>query len=211
MKPFQRWLMAFLGISCLVLSVYSYSTKHNLQAIEQRQQLQTAQTGQSLWFSWYDCVEELNSGLHAAAQSNQVGVLTYLSKAQIYCKSSTRLIYSYTIALDFPVKPWWNLNELTQSDSLGFEQLFDHYSSQIAQVKSAIATEGSVSVANRARLQQLHDDIKTFAKQVPEIMLQKGDIAEIHAAIATWCGMVTDVKAKKTIRLTEDQYKGVCK
>lgn len=210
MKPFQRWLMAFLGISCLVLSFYSYTVNHNLQVIEKRQRNQILTTAQSLWFSWYNCVEELNSGLHAAAQSNHVGVLTYLSKAQIHCRSATQFMYNYNAALDFPIKPWWNLS-LTSNDAIGFVRLFDHYSAQIGQVRGAIETEGLVNAANRARLQQLHDDIKTFAKQVPEIMLRKGDIAEIHAAIATWCGMVTDVNAKKTIILTEDQYEGVCK
>ncbi|MFD3166511.1 hypothetical protein [Herpetosiphon sp. NSE202] len=210
MKSFQRWLMAFLGISCLVLSFYSYTVNHNLQVIEKRQRVQTATAGQWLWFSWYNCVEELNSGLKAAAEPNQAGVLNNLSKAQIYCRSATEFIYNYNAALVLPIQPWWNLNP-TRPDVIGFVRLFDHYSAQIGQVKSAIATEGSVSAANRARLQQLHDDIKTFAKQIPEPMLRKGDITEIHVAIATWCGMVTDVNAKKTIILTEDQYEGVCK
>ncbi|MBM7842092.1 hypothetical protein [Herpetosiphon giganteus] len=211
MKPFQRWLMTFLGISCLVLSFYSYSIHHNLQVIEQRQRVQTATAGQSLWLSWYDCIDRLERVLQAVDNQIQADVLTYLSNARIYCQSSTRLIYSYIAALDFPVKPWWNLNELTESNSLGFMFLFDHYSIQLAKAHNIIRTEGSVSAANRARLQQLHDDIKKFAKQITEPMLKKGDIAEIHAAIASWCGMITDVDAKKTIILTEDQYEGVCK
>ncbi len=210
MKPLQRWLMAFLGISCLVLSLYSYSIHQNLQVIEKRQRVQTATAGQWLWFSWYNCVEELNSGLQAATESNQVGVLTNLSKAQIYCRSAAEFIYNYNASLVLPIEPWWNLNQ-TRPEVIGFVRLFDHYSAQIGQVKSAIENEGSVSVANRTRLQQLHDDIKTFAKQVTEPMLKNGNIVEIHQAIATWCGMVTDVDAKKTIMLTEEQYAGVCK
>ncbi len=210
MTSFQRWLMAALALSCLFLSFYSYTINRNLQVVESRQRGQIFTTGQSLWFSWYNCVEELNFTLSASDQHNQANVMNYLANAQLYCRLSTYFIYNYNAALDWPIKPWWNLG-LSSGNVIGFVRLFDYYAVEINHVSSTIKEEGSVSAASRARIQQLHDDMKTFAKQLPQVMLEHGDISQIHQAIATWCGMITDVDAKEAIHLREEQYQDVCK
>jgi len=48
MTAIQRWLMAALALSCLVLSFYSYTINHNLQVVQARQYGQIATTGESL-------------------------------------------------------------------------------------------------------------------------------------------------------------------
>lgn len=211
MTIFQRWLMAALFLSCLVLSFYSYTINHNLQVIEARQRVQIATTGESLWFSWYKCVEELSFAMNASDQNNQAHVLEYLSNAELYCQLSTQFIYSYDSALGWPIKPWWNLSLTSSGNGVGFVNLFIYYPSKINQIHSSIKEESLVSSANRVQIQQLHNDIKIFAAQIPEAMLQEGDIDKIHEALAGWCGMVNDVKAKETIILTEEQYRGVCR
>ncbi|WP_110519597.1 hypothetical protein [Herpetosiphon llansteffanensis] len=210
MNTFQRWLLAASLISCLVLSFYSYTINHNLKVIEARQRGQIATTGQSLWFSWYNCIEELDFALSAADQNNQANVMNYLSNAQLYCQLSRHFIYNYNAALKWPVKAWWNLS-LGSGNVIGFVQLFDYYSVEISHISSIIEKEGSVSAASRARIQQLYDHITAFTEKIPESMLQKGDISEIHQAIVTWCDMINDVDAKKSIRLREEQYQDSCK
>lgn len=210
MNTFQRWLLAASLISCLVLSFYSYTINHNLEVIEARQRGQIATTGQSLWLSWYNCIEELNFALSADNQNNQANIINYLGNAKLYCQLSRHFIYNYNAALKWPVKPWWNLS-LGSGNVIGFVQLFDYYSVEISHISSVIEKEGSVSPASRARVQQLHDDMKKFAKQITQSMLEQGSISEIHQAIVDWCGMINDVEAKESIRLREEQYQDSCK
>ncbi|GAA5529568.1 hypothetical protein [Herpetosiphon gulosus] len=209
MTSFQRWLMSALALSCLVLSFYSYTINHNLEVVEDRQRGQIATTGQSLWFSWYHCADKLTWALRAVDSKQQADVVTYLYTARIHCSSASEFTYNYNAALDWSIKPWWNLG-LGSGDVIGFVRLFYYYSSQIGSIISSIREDGSVSPANRARIQQLYEDLETLTEQIPEAMLQEGDIAKIHEALAGWCGMVNDVKAKETIILTDEQYLGVC-
>lgn len=211
MKPFQRWLMAFLGISCLVLSVYSYTVNRNLQSIKQLQQSQTSLIGKMLWLSWDSCADSLEQVLRAGDTQNQAEVLNHFSNAQTYCQSTTMLNHSYTIALESATKSWWNRTQQNPAKALGFMILFTDYSIQISTIQYAVQTEGSVSATSRAQIEQLHTEIETFTQQVSDTMLQNGNIAEIQQAIATWCGTVTDVAAKPTTNLIKDEYLGVCK
>ncbi|KPL83364.1 hypothetical protein [Herpetosiphon geysericola] len=211
MKPFQRWLMAFLGISCLVLSFYSYTVNQNLQSIKQLQQAQTSITGKALWLSWDSCANSLKQVLRAGDTQNQAEVLNHFSNAQIYCQSTTMLNHSYTIALESATKSWWNRTQQNPAKALGFMILFTDYSIQISKIQYAVQTEGLVSATSRAQIEQLHTEIETFTQQVSDTMLQNGNIAEIQQAIATWCGTVTDVAAKTTTNLIKDEYLGVCK
>ncbi|XSG74787.1 hypothetical protein ACP8Y2_21710 [Herpetosiphon llansteffanensis] len=210
MNTFQRWLLAASLIICLVLSFYSYTINHNLKVIEARQRGQIATTGQSLWFSWYFCADKLTWVLRASDRNAQAEVLEYLSNAQLHCEASSQFIYNYNASLKWPIKPWWNLS-LGSGNVIGFVQLFDYYSVEISHISSNIEKEGSVSAASRARIQQLYDHITAFTEKIPESMLQKGDISEIHQAIVTWCDMINDVDAKKSIRLREEQYQDSCK
>ncbi|MBM7842136.1 hypothetical protein [Herpetosiphon giganteus] len=210
MNTFQRWLLAASLISCLVISFYSYTINHNLKVIEARQRGQIATTGQSLWFSWHNCADKLTWVLRASDRDAQAEVLEYLSNVQLHCEASSQFIYNYNAALKWPVKPWWNLS-LGSGNVIGFVQLFDYYSVQIGHIKSTIKEEGSVSAVSRDRIQQLYNDITTFTEKIPEPMLQKGNISEIHQAIVDWCGTINDVEAKESIRLREEQYQDSCK
>ncbi|XSG74810.1 hypothetical protein ACP8Y2_21830 [Herpetosiphon llansteffanensis] len=211
MKPFHRWLIAALTLGCLVLSVYSYTIHQNLQSSKQLQQAQTSLIGKMLWLSWDSCANSLKQVLRAVDNQNQAEVLDHFSNAQIYCQSSSSLKHSYVLSLESPAQLWWNTTQQNPAKSLGFMVLFTDYSIQISTIHYAVQTEGSVSATSRAQIERLHSEIETFTQQVSDTMLQNGDIAQIQQAIASWCGTVTDVAAKKIPSLIEDEYLGVCK